>query len=68
MGKAKKIARTADLIESMRMHTGNSTEVAERAERRRLLRQELDRYQEEFGVFTDEEMAEARELLHGMIM
>jgi len=31
-----------------------------RIERRRLLREELDRYQEEFGPFTDEEMAEAR--------
>jgi hypothetical protein len=39
--------------------------LAERAERRRLLREELDRYQGEFGAFTDEEMAEARALLHG---
>ena len=37
----------------------------ERDECRRLLREELDRYQAEFGAFTDEEMAEARKLLHG---
>jgi hypothetical protein len=39
--------------------------LAERAERRRLLREELDRYQSEFGTFTDQEMAEAQTLLHG---
>ena len=45
--------------------SGYLTELAERAERRRLLREELDRYQAEFGAFTDDEMTEARALLHG---
>ena len=71
MAKTRKVTITlpAELLESMKTHTDNVsgylTELAERAERRRLLREELDRYQEEFGAFTDEEMAEARELLHG---
>jgi hypothetical protein len=39
--------------------------LAERAERRRLLREELDLYQEEFGTFTDEELAESQALLRG---
>ncbi|MEV6345814.1 hypothetical protein [Actinoplanes sp. NPDC051851] len=57
------------MLERMKSHTGNVsgylTELAERAERRRLLREELDHYQDEFGAFTDEEMAEARSLLSG---
>ena len=71
MGKTKKVTITlpAELLDSMRAHTDNVsgylTELAERAERRRLLREELDRYKAEFGAFTDEEMAEARALLHG---
>ncbi|HEY8978570.1 MAG TPA: hypothetical protein VIU15_03175 [Streptomyces sp.] len=47
-------------------HTDNvSGYITERAERRRLLREDLDHCQEEFGAFTDEEIAEARTLLHG---
>lgn len=71
MAKTKKVTITlpVELLESMKAHTDNVsgyiTELAERAERRRLLREDLDRYQEEFGAFTDEEMAEARALLHG---
>jgi post-segregation antitoxin (ccd killing protein) len=71
MGKTKKVTITlpVELLESMRAHTDNVsgylTELAERAERRRLLREELDHYQGEFGAFTEEEMAEARALLHG---
>lgn len=71
MAKTKKVTITlpAELLDSMRTHTDNVsgyiTELAERAERRRLLRDELDHYQEEFGAFTDAEMAEARALLHG---
>lgn len=45
--------------------SGYLAELAERAERRRLLREELDHYQGEFGAFTDQEMAEAQALLHG---
>nr|MDT0661661.1 hypothetical protein [Micromonospora sp. DSM 115978] len=44
---------------------GVSGDPAELAKRRRLLRAELDRFQEEFGAFTDEELAEAKALLHG---
>ncbi|WP_106402146.1 hypothetical protein [Actinocorallia populi] len=72
MAKTKKVTITlpAELLESMKSHTDNVsgyiTELAERAERRRLLREELDRYQDEFGAFTDEEMAEAHVLLHGI--
>jgi hypothetical protein len=71
MARTKKVTITlpVELLESMKSHTDNVsgylTELAERAERRRLLRQELDHYREEFGAFTDEEMAEARVLLHG---
>jgi len=71
MARTKKVTITlpVELLESMKTHTDNVsgylTELAERAERRRLLREELDRYQGEFGAFTDEEMAEARALLHG---
>lgn len=71
MGRTRKVTITlpAELLESMRSHTDNVsgylTELAERAERRRLLREELDRYQEEHGSFTDEELGEARSLLHG---
>ncbi|PTA44468.1 hypothetical protein [Micromonospora sp. RP3T] len=68
MAKTEKVAITlpAELLESMKSHTDNvSGYLTERAERRRLLREELDRYQGEFGTFTDEEMAEARALLHG---
>ncbi|GAA0416855.1 hypothetical protein Aca07nite_08370 [Actinoplanes capillaceus] len=71
MGRTKKVTITlpVELLESMKTHTDNVsgylTELAERAERRRLLREELDHYQGEFGAFTDEEMAEARALLHG---
>ena len=71
MARTMKVTITlpAELLESMKTHTDNVsgylTELAERAERRRLLRDELDRYQGEFGTFTDEEMAEARALLHG---
>lgn len=71
MARTKKVTITlpVELLESMKTHTDNVsgylTELAERAERRRLLREELDRYQGEFGMFTDEEMAEARALLHG---
>lgn len=71
MGKTKKVTITlpAELLDSMKAHTDNVsgylTELAERAERRRLLREELDHYKGEFGAFTDEEMAEARTLLHG---
>ncbi|MFK8848860.1 hypothetical protein [Streptomyces sp. Ac-502] len=51
MAKTKKVTITlpAELLESMKAHTDNVsgyiTELAERAERRRLLREELDRYQ-----------------------
>jgi hypothetical protein len=45
--------------------SGYLIESAERAERHRFLREELDRYQSEFGAFTDDEMAEARALPHG---
>ncbi|MFC8846944.1 MULTISPECIES: hypothetical protein [unclassified Micromonospora] len=71
MARTKKVTITlpAELLESMKTHTDNVsgylTELAERAERRRLLREELDRYQGESGTFTDEEMAGARALLHG---
>ncbi|MFC4067507.1 hypothetical protein [Actinoplanes subglobosus] len=71
MARTKKVTITlpVELLESMRSHTDNVsgylTELAERAERRRLLREELDHYQDEFGAFTDMEMAEARALLHG---
>jgi hypothetical protein len=71
MARTKKVTITlpVELLESMKTHTDNVsgylTELAERAERRRLLRDELDRYQGEFGAFTDEEMAEDRSLLHG---
>ncbi|MEU4618859.1 hypothetical protein AB0G04_02610 [Actinoplanes sp. NPDC023801] len=71
MARTKKVTITlpVELLESMKAHTDNIsgylTELAERAERRRLLREELDGYQDEFGAFTDEEMAEARTLLHG---
>jgi hypothetical protein len=71
MARTKKVTITlpTELLESMKTHTDNVsgylTELAERAERRRLLREELDRYQAEFGTFTDQEMAEARALLHG---
>ena len=71
MGKTKKVTITlpVELLESMRSHTDNVsgylTELAERAERRRLLREELYHYQDEFGAFTEEELAQARVLLHG---
>lgn len=71
MARTKKVTITlpAELLESMKTHTDNVsgylTELAERAERRRLLREELDRYQGDLGAFTDEEMAEARALLRG---
>jgi post-segregation antitoxin (ccd killing protein) len=71
VARTKKVTITlpVELLESMKSHTDNIsgylTELAERAERRRLLREELDRYQEEYGAFTDEEMTEARALLHG---
>ena len=71
MARTKKVTITlpAELFESMKTHTDNVfgylTELAERAERRRLLREELDRYQSEFGAFTDEEMADTRALLYG---
>jgi post-segregation antitoxin (ccd killing protein) len=71
MARTKKVTITlpAELLESMKTHTDNVsgylTELAERAERRRLLREELDRYQGEFGAFTDEEMTQARALLYG---
>ena len=71
MAKTRKVTITlpVELLESMKSHTDNVsgylTELAERAERRRLLREELDRYQQESGAFTDEELAEARALLHG---
>ena len=72
MARTKKVTITlpAELLDSMKTHTDNVsgylTELAERAERRRLLREELDRYQGEFGAFADEEMTEARALLHGI--
>ena len=63
------ITLLAELLDGMKAHTDNVagylTELAERAERRRLLREELDHYKSEFGAFTDEEMAEARTMLHG---
>jgi len=71
MAKTRKVTITlpVELLESMKAHTDNVSgylaELAERAERRRLLREELDRYQGEFGAFTDQEMAEAQALLHG---
>ena len=71
MAKTKKVTITlpVELLESMKSHTDNVsgylTELAERAERRRLLREELDSYQRESGIFTDEEMAQARALLRG---
>ncbi|MBU2662854.1 hypothetical protein KOI35_04970 [Actinoplanes bogorensis] len=72
MARTKKVTITlpVELLESMKSHTDNVsgylTELAERAERRRALREELDLYQSEFGAFSDEEMAEARALLHGV--
>ncbi|MEO3743794.1 hypothetical protein [Plantactinospora sp. B5E13] len=71
MARTRKVTITlpVELLESMKTHTDNVsgylTELAERAERRRLLREDLDRYQEEFGAFTDAEMAETRALLQG---
>jgi hypothetical protein len=71
MARTKKVTITlpVELLESMKSHTDNVsgylTELAERAERRRILREELDPYQGEFGAFTDDELAEARALLHG---
>ncbi|MEU8236935.1 hypothetical protein AB0C07_01670 [Actinoplanes missouriensis] len=71
MAGAEKVTITlpAELLEGMKAHTddvsGYLTELAERAERRRALRDELARYQDSFGAFTDREMAEARALLHG---
>jgi predicted CopG family antitoxin len=68
MARTKKVTITlpVELLESMKSHTDNvSGYLTELAERRRLLREESDRYQDEFGAFTDEEMAEARSLLHG---
>ena len=71
VAKTKKVTITlpVELLESMKSHTDNVsgylTELAERAERRRLLREELDSYQRESGTFTDEEMAQARALLRG---
>lgn len=60
------ITLPAELPESMESHTDNvSGYLTESAERRRLLREELDHYQGEFGAFTAEEMADARALLHG---
>jgi hypothetical protein len=71
MAKTRKVTITlpVELLESMKTHTDNVSgylaELAERAERRRLLREELDHYQGEFGAFTDQEMAQAQALLHG---
>ncbi|GAA2526946.1 hypothetical protein [Winogradskya humida] len=71
MAMTKKVTITlpVELLESMKTHTDNISgylaALAERAERRRLLREELDRYQDEFGAFTDQEMAEAQALLYG---
>ncbi|MFC7217073.1 hypothetical protein ACFQLX_02630 [Streptomyces polyrhachis] len=71
MANTKKVTITlpVELLESMKAHTDNVsgyiTELVERAERRRLLREELDAYQAEAGAFTDEELAGARALLHG---
>ncbi|MQY14232.1 hypothetical protein SRB5_43940 [Streptomyces sp. RB5] len=71
MAKTKKVTITlpAELLESMKAHTDNVsgyiTELVEQAERRRLLRDELDRCQTESGTFTDEEMTKARAMLHG---
>jgi post-segregation antitoxin (ccd killing protein) len=71
MATTKKVTITlpAELLETMKSHTDNVsgylTELVERAERRRLLRAELDSYQGEFGAFTSEELAEAQALLHG---
>jgi hypothetical protein len=71
MAKTKKVTITlpVELLETMKLHTDNVsgylTELVERAERRRLLRAELDNYQGEFGAFTPEELAEARALLPG---
>jgi phage shock protein A len=71
MAKTRKVTITlpAELLESMKSHTDNVsgylTELAERAEQRRQLREELDRYQAEFGAFTDQEMSEAQALLRG---
>ncbi|MDG4769118.1 MULTISPECIES: hypothetical protein [Micromonosporaceae] len=71
MARTRKVTITlpVELLESMKSHTDNVsgylTELAERAERRRLLREELDRYQAESGAFTDQEMAEAQALLYG---
>ena len=60
---------SAKLWEHMKSHTDNTShcvaEATERAERRRLLREDLNRYQEEFGAFTEDEMTEASALLHG---
>jgi len=71
MAKTKKVTITlpVELLESMKSHTDNvsgyMTDLAERAERRRLLREELDLYQQEAGAFTDEELAAAQALLRG---
>jgi hypothetical protein len=70
-GCDKKVTITlpAELLEAVKSHTDNVsgylTELVERAERRSLIRTELDNYQEEFGSFTPEELAGARAVLHG---
>ncbi|MEV6298198.1 hypothetical protein AB0M02_02205 [Actinoplanes sp. NPDC051861] len=65
MAKTKKVTITLpiELLESMKAHTGNVAGYL--AERRRLLREELDHYQGESGAFTEQEMAEAQAPLHG---
>ncbi|MGL5828117.1 MAG: hypothetical protein ACRC0L_00935 [Angustibacter sp.] len=71
MARTRKVTITlpVDLLEAMRSHTDNVsgylTALAERAERRRRLRVELDQYQEEFGAFTQEELDRADDMLRG---
>ncbi len=68
---SKKITITVpeELVEAARGLTGNiSGYVAEafaRQIRNDLLAEELRRYQEQYGAFTDEERAAADALLHG---
>ncbi len=59
---------TADAIRDMtgkREFSAFIAEAVERTIRRRLLREDLDRYQEEHGRFTEEELAWAHAALLG---
>ncbi|MEY9878448.1 post-segregation antitoxin (ccd killing protein) [Streptacidiphilus sp. MAP12-33] len=53
-----------ELVEEIKRHTDNVSgyvaEAVARQIRRELLATELEQYQQEFGAFTEEELAEAR--------